>query len=247
MAKKIAEETLNILSKVSIANNVAYLTCGTLDRKQYVNINEVLENLGGKWNKKLKGHLFSNDPTEAIDDVILSGEITNPKKEFQQFFTPPELAEKIISLAHINDDHKVLEPSAGHGFILDQINVNCNIHCVEIVPENVKVLKNKNYNVIYENDFLTLAPAPVYDRIVMNPPFKFQSDILHVHHAWKFLKPKGILVSVMSSSITFRDNNKTLEFRNFIEDYGTIIKNPEGAFKSSGTMVNTVIVVLNKP
>jgi len=247
MAKRINEETLNILSKVTITDNLAYLTCGTLDRKQYKDINEVLENLGGRWNKKLKGHLFSNDPTEVIDDVILSGEISDLKKEFQQFFTPPELAPRVVALANINDGDWVLEPSAGHGGIADFIPKTSKIDCVEIIPENVAILKSKNYSVIHEGNFLTLEPNPVYDRIVMNPPFSRQQEIDHVVHAWNFLKPKGVLVSVMSSSITFRDNNKTLEFRKFVENHGTVIKNPEGSFKSSGTNVNTVIVVLNKP
>lgn len=79
----------------------------------------------------------------------------------------------------------------------------------------------------------------------MNPPFGRQADIKHVSHALKFLKPGGLLVSVMASSVTFRSNKLTTDFRQLIVDRGGHIKElPEGAFKSSGTMVNTVIVVI---
>lgn len=94
-------------------------------------------------------------------------------------------------------------------------------------------------------DFLTVEPDPVYDRVVMNPPFGRQADIKHVSHALKFLKPGGLLVSVMASSVTFRSNKLTTDFRQLIEERGGHIEElPEGAFKSSGTMVNTVIVVI---
>jgi 16S rRNA G1207 methylase RsmC len=36
----------------------------------------------------------------------------------------------------------------------------------------------------------------------MNPPFARQADIHHVNHALKFLKPDGLLVSVMSAGVT---------------------------------------------
>lgn len=94
-------------------------------------------------------------------------------------------------------------------------------------------------------DFLSVEPMASFDRIVMNPPFGRQADLKHVSHALKFLKPGGLLVSVMASSVTFRSNKLTTDFRQLIVDRGGHIEElPEGAFKSSGTMVNTVIVVI---
>ena len=43
----------------------------------------------------------------------------------------------------------------------------------------------------------------------------------------------------------FRDDKLTRDFRELVESHnGQIIGNPEGAFKESGTMVNTVTVVI---
>ena len=94
-------------------------------------------------------------------------------------------------------------------------------------------------------DFLVQAPEASYDRVVMNPPFAKQADIKHVLHAFRFLKPSGLLVSVMAASVAFRDNKLTQEFRDLIRDrHGDIEALPDGAFKASGTMVRSVIVTL---
>ena len=245
MAKQIDEKTLAILSRVTVEGNIIFLACGQLDRKQYQAVNEVLENMGGKWNKKIKGHVFDGDPTDALEEVLLSGEIIPPKK-YGYFPTPPELAQHVVELAGIQTDHDVLEPSAGQGGIADHLR-DCFVQCVELLPDNVKVLKGKGYEVIHEGDFLTVTLAPKYDRVVMNPPFEKQADIDHVLHAWKFVKPGGRLVSIMAASVAFRENRKTTEFRELLGQYGRLEHNPAGSFKESGAMVNTVTVVMDKP
>ena len=50
----------------------------------------------------------------------------------------------------------------------------------------------------------------------------------------------------MSNGVTFRDNQKTMEFRKLIENNGLIKDLPENSFKNSGTNVKTVIVILSK-
>jgi len=243
---KIDQETLRVLSRATISENTITLTCGQLDRKQYVAVNKVLEGMGGKWNRKLAAHIFESDPTNFLEQVLLSGEIVLPKK--QGFFpTPPELAERIVKMAHTEPGDLVLEPSAGQGGIADYINKDCIVDCIEILPANVEVLRSKGYNVIYKGDFLQTKSEPMYNRVIMNPPFEKQADIDHVLHAWEFLVPGGRLVSIMAAGVLFRENKKTVNFRELIEKYGFAEKNSPEAFKSSGTMVNTVIVVLNKP
>lgn len=244
MAKLIDEKTLAILSRVTVGGKVIFLTCGQLDLKQYQAVNKVLENMGGKWDRKAKGHVFKDDPTDALEQVLLSGEITPPKK-FGYFPTPPELAQRVVDLAGIEPGMITLEPSAGQGGIADHIPLRPMVTCVELLSDNVKVLEGKGYRV-HAGDFLATSPAEEYDRVVMNPPFEKQADIDHVLHAWKFLKPGGRLVSIMAASVAFRENRKTTEFRELLESHGFMEHNPAGAFKSSGTMVNTVTVVLDK-
>lgn len=77
---------------------------------------------------------------------------------------------------------------------------------------------------------------------------KSQQDIDHVTAAFNLLAPGGILVTIMSVGVTFRANKKTVEFReNIMEPHCTYLEQlPSGAFKESGTMVNTIILRLEK-
>jgi len=246
MTKRIDEETLAILSRVTVAGATIALTCGQLDRKRYLAVNEILEHLGGKWSRKLKAHVFDGDPTEALEQVLLTGEIT-PPKSYGYFPTPPALARKLVDLAEIEPGMFVLEPSAGQGGIADYIPTSCQIDCIELLPPNVEVLRQKGYRGAIQEDFLTVETKPFYDRVIMNPPFALQLDISHVTHAWKFVAPGGRLVAIMSAGVLFRENRKTVEFRELVNQHGRFERLPEGSFKESGTDVNTCIVVMDKP
>ncbi len=245
MTKKINEATLSILSRVTVNGNIVFLTCGQLDRKQYQDVNAVLENMGGKWNKKIKGHVFAEDPTDKLEQVLLSGEIIPPKK-YGYFPTPPEVAKRLIDLAEIEAGMSVLEPSAGQGGIADFIPQGCLIDCIELLPDNVAVLAKKGY-MVQACDFLSIEPKPLYDRAVMNPPFEKQADIDHVTHAWGCVRPGGKLAAIMSAGVLFRENRKSAMFRELAEKYGYIERLPEQSFKESGTGVNTCMVVMDKP
>jgi predicted RNA methylase len=223
-----------------------------LNRKLYEEVNAVLENAGGKWNRSAKAHVFSSDPTLKIQAAIETEKTVDKKKQYQFFETPPDVVNRLLELAEIKytDDAEqlqdVLEPSAGLGAIADQIDASrCLFRCGELDPEKAKVLMDKGYPV-FQGDFLT-TKGEEFDRIVMNPPFAKQQDIDHVLHAYSLLRPSGRVVSVMSPAFTFRKNKKSTEFKNLVDAYGSYEDVPEGAFKESGTNVRTVIVVLNKP
>lgn len=246
----VDQDVLVILSRMEVEANLVKLTCGQLDRGMYTKVNKVLELLGGKWNKKAGGHIFKEDPSEQLESVLLTGTIAKPEK-YGFFPTQPELAKAVIDLAWLEEGMKVFEPSAGIGgladFIAPIIGVE-NLYCAELQKGNVVILREKGYKVT-EGDFMAIPipTPPTFERLVMNPPFERQQDIDHVLHAWEFLKPGGRLVAIMASSVKFRENKKTADFREFVEiNSGKILDNPEGSFKASGTGVNTVTVVIDK-
>jgi len=159
---------------------------------------------------------------------------------------------------------KVLEPQAGVGGIADFFPEGSLVTCVEILDDNVLRLAAKGYKVLH-GDFLSVEPGSDhgcpghamqinadYDVVAMNPPFSVpgdsRADITHVSHAWKFLKPGGRLVSIMSAGVSFRTDRKTLAFLEWVDWHsGEIVANPEGAFEESGTHVNTITLVMDKP
>jgi predicted RNA methylase len=244
---KIANDVLAVLSAAETTGNELRLV-GQLDRKMYVKVNDVLEAAGGMWNKKAKAHIFDGDAAERMDEIILTGEVEKPKDEFNYFPSPPDVVARLIELADLHEGMTILEPSAGRGAIaLACVEATGGeVDCYELMEANFWELeKTGQFRRVVNTDFLTVKPFPEYERIVMNPPFARQQDIKHVNHAHKFLKDDGKLVAIMSAGVKFRSNKLTTEFCEFVDSKGGSIEDlPEGSFKSSGTMVNTVIVVI---
>lgn len=244
---KIANDVLAVLSAAETTGNELRLV-GQFDRKMYVKVNDVLEAAGGKWNKKSKAHIFDGDAADRIDEIILTGEVEKPKDEFNYFPTPLEIVALLLNFADLHEGMEVLEPSAGRGAIASACVVHSavEVDCYELMEANFWELeKIGEFRKVVNCDFLTVSPFAEYNRVVMNPPFMKQLDIKHVNHAHKFLKDGGRLVAIMSAGVKFRSNKLTTEFRDFVESKGGSIEDlPEGSFKASGTMVNTVIVVI---
>lgn len=247
---RVENDVLSVLSAADVSGNALTLT-GQLDRQLYTKTNKVIEAAGGKWNRKAKAHIFDGDAAERIEQIILTGDVVVPKDDFEYFPTPDDVVSRLIEEANILDGMMVLEPSAGQGAIAKAVHSAAKdvmVDMYELMPANNDILHSLNLRLsgIGEpTDFLTVEPKPVYDRVVMNPPFGKQADIKHVLHALEFLKPNGLLVSVMAAGVLFRQNKLTVDFRQLVEDRGGFIEElPDGAFKTSGTMVRTVIVVI---
>lgn len=252
---KIANNILDILGECRTDGNILYLPDRQLDRPIYQAVNKVLESIGGKWDRKAKGHVFTDgDPAELLDNVILAGEITDLKKQYQFFPTPRPIAEKMCELAELDSACIVLEPSCGKGDLADVIYEAGVKELVglELNREMEKHLTGKPYAALTGIDFLDFVKDPgikmPWTRIVMNPPFSRQQDIDHILTAYGILQPGGILVSVVSESPFFRSNKKSVDFRAFLDEHeAVIVPLEEGAFKESGTMVRTRLVKIGKP
>ena len=69
---KIPENVLNVLGECRADGNLLYLPSVQLDRKTYTEVNKVLENMGGKWNRKAKAHVFAEDDdvAEMLENVL---------------------------------------------------------------------------------------------------------------------------------------------------------------------------------
>ncbi len=245
---KVDDEVLRVLSNATTDGDALTLV-GTLDRKLYMRTNDVLEAGGGKWNKKAKAHLFEGGAAEAMEEIILTGEVTLKRtiqQDFGYFPTPAPIVARLMEVAEIGPGMKALEPSAGRGNIAKAlVAAEAVVDCVELLPDNAYAFEAMALNKFLVCDFLALEAEPIYDRVVMNPPFAKQADIHHVNHALKFLKPDGHLVAIMSSSVSFRDNKLTSDFRELVESRGGYIEAlPDAAFKESGTLVRTVLVVV---
>lgn len=250
---KVQASILAILSSSTVEANLIRLPAGKLDRKVYDEVNKALSALGGKWDRRSQAHVFAEPAGDVLDEVLLTGEYRRTKQDFGQFDTPPEVVGRVINLAAIEPGMTVLEPSAGIGNIaLAAAAAGARVMCYEIDQKRCETLvavsarAERRLDMVVQRDFLGADPAPVYDRVLMNPPFAKQADIEHVSHAAKFLKPGGRLVAVMSASVTFRTDRRAASFRERVAAAGGVIEAlPEASFKASGTAVSTVLVVFD--
>ena len=243
---RVDNDVLAVLSRAE-TNGCSLTLVGQLDRQMYLRTNKILEAAGGKWDRKSKAHVFNYPAADRIDQIILSGDVEIPKDEFNFFPSPAGVVERLMEIADVWPGMTVLEPSAGKGAIADACLISgAIVDCVELMAENfIELSCDGRFREVLNMDFLDLEPCASYDRVVMNPPFAKQADIKHVQHALKFVKPIGLLVSVMSAGVTFRDNKLTQSFRNLIDERGGEIEElSEGAFKESGTMVRAVVITI---
>lgn len=108
---KIPENVLNVLGECRADGNLLYLPSVQLDRKTYTEVNKVLENMGGKWSRKAKAHVFAKDDdvAEMLENVMLTQEVKDLKREYQFFPTPRAVAERMCEMAEIDSTSEVLE------------------------------------------------------------------------------------------------------------------------------------------
>ena len=254
----LTPEQIRILQEGKIEENRFYLQ-SQLDRKQYLNINEVLETIGLKWTKWKKAHIIDwltqEELENAINDVIETGEVETLKetiKKFQFYPTPKEVAKYLIELADIKQWEDVLEPSAWLWDIVSEIDkTNCrDIFMFELDPnkidELIKIRDNRKWErkyIIDCCDFLNRETMIKVPKIIMNPPFSKSQDVKHILEAYKYLQDWWRIVSVASSAIQTREWKLYDELRALNPEF---IKLPDWSFKESWTMVNSVIVVINK-
>lgn len=168
------------------------------------------------------------------------------------FPTPQKLAERLCEMAGVQKGDRVLEPSAGSGAIAKAVlATGASVDCYELqwhLVEELQAIGSDHIDVAQAN-FLEINPdlTEKYSAIVMNPPFCRGQDVAHIQHAFKFLSPGGVLVSVASSGVKFRSDKRTTQFREWLKSVGGTIEDlPEKSFAESGTEVNTVVVRIAK-
>lgn len=255
-AIKVDDDVIAVLAdQVEIVNErwLAFKT--QLDRKLYDKVMKVLKSFGGTWHRMEQKHSFPEPVGPIIEELIQTGQYSRTKQDFGQFDTPEDLADQVVEWAEIEPDMKVLEPSAGIGRLALRACVNdAFVFAVELDEKRAAMLRElvdekDSIEILDGIDFLEVEPAamPVYDRVIMNPPFAGQADIDHVLHAWEFLKTGGVIVAIMSPSFQFRSNKKSVDFRKFMDDHQAEVREIDGgAFKESGTMIKTIMVKIRK-
>lgn len=198
------------------------------------------------------------DATQQATDKLRRMEDELRFIEIPGFFpTARPIIDTMIERAEIEPGHSILEPSAGKGDIADAIRevTSKPVAVCEVVPRLRDILEAKGHAVqppATETNCDFLAYRFSVDRILMNPPFERGQDAEHIRHAFACLAPGGRLVAICSAGPFFRSDEKSEEFRAFIDRTGADVEDlPADAFQGPGafrqTGVATKLVVIDKP
>ena len=227
----------------------------------YTKLKSVLNLVNVTWDKRMKVHRFTGNPTHAIrqiENILRSGKI--PKRNPMQFFpTPPDLAREIAQDA-VNQvgwlwdirPIRMLEPSAGagaliHAFLsLHPAPHTVHVEACEFDPQRYEDLQCQGINMV-GHDFLDFKPQEDYDLILMNPPFNLPGDstawATHILHACTMLKERGVLISIIPNSPSMYKSrlwDTLLNYEFEIHDH------PPGAFLTSGTPFPTATLIMTR-
>jgi hypothetical protein len=183
---------------------------------------------------------------DAEEDDAPKRASTAISKDLAFYWTPQTVIDRALEIAgiyHPNQysrneapEYRVLEPSCGDGRILDELRARrCRPLGVEVHTGRAAEARSKGHSVVCAN-FLEQPAKEEFDFVVMNPPFVGRHYIKHVHHAMKFLKPGGVLVSILPATAHYDHQELKGEWSDL----------PVGSFAEAGTNVPTGILKIRK-
>ena len=186
---------------------------------------ELLESLGNPIARQ-------SDPIGERVDELRRKAIYQQVPDF--YPTPGAIIARMLQLANVHPHHRCLDPEGGAGDIclaLRDLGVK-HIDCFELNVGLVEALTLLGFPPL-GRDFLTATPRPIYERILMNPPFGKDAHIEHIRHAYHWLAPGGELVAVLPLEHPSRVK-KRRQFSEWLDELGANrYSNPPKSFTSS--------------
>lgn len=166
---------------------------------------------------------------------------TAVSKDLQYYPTPQKVIDDHIIHRNSRRDFegkRVLDPSCGCGRLMDAARkAGAIVTGIEVDAGRAREAAAKGHSVICAN-FLDAIPDPanLFDIVLMNPPFYGKHYAKHVEHAFKFLKPGGVLIAILPA--TARYDHGLLK--------GSWDDLPVGSFSESGTNINTTVLTMHR-
>lgn len=171
------------------------------------------------------------------------------KRELSQFFTPDDLAERIVEwgMQAGADEWRpqyILEPSAGRGALVrPMLKLQANVFAVELDPDNVEALKRLTSNVI-QADFLACDFLPdTYDIAIMNPPFENGQAERHIMHALKSCE--RVIAHVPLTTLEGKARRESLWSKVRLDRLAVCASRPKYGAKGGATAMCTIDVSKN--
>lgn len=259
----------NLVSKLDENEIYTIIECKDITDDEYDRLRWVMESYGGRWNERCKGFKFNEFDDEKLKSIKadLSVGFVNLSEEKRTrekdafFPTPVKVVDKMVEIADLKPDSVMLESSAGTGRILDEaknvINSVDNFVVIEMNGERQRILRDKGYKIDFNGTFEdslkdseTLKKIKSCDKVVINPPFKNDSDVKHLLISYMFCADNADVVSILQENSLYYDRQIHRVFKEFLsligKDAYEVVSLPAGSFKDELTTVDTVIFHIKK-
>lgn len=243
-------KAIEMLKACTVVGNEIILPDIQFDKDTYKELKKMLTGNHGKYSR---GKFIFQFPAQDVVDLLMDDPKFSMKKNLQAFFTPEEAAIDLFNTnlpcSFYNID--ILEPSAGQGALIEGYKSFAPggehlFDFCELNPIWRNELIEKGYNCV-GSDFLKFSKTTDkrYDYIIANPPFAKKQDVIHILHMIPLLKEHGGLVSFASSMITEK-KGKEYDLLRLALTNGSARKSQPGAFRKSGTNVDTVMIGVDR-
>ena len=216
------------------------------------------DDLVTKANKVLSAYYGELLPDGVPKDAA-SEDLRNPSSEvcrnLQFYPTPEKVVKRILGDCYFKEGQRALEPSAGEGALAFAIAAEgVQVDAIEVHPDRARTITRANAPLIEVQcrNFLKARPHPIYDWVIMNPPFYRTHWMDHVRHGFEFLKDGGQLVAILPITAEIGESARHVAFRKWAKTYCTSWRGlhfndlPAESFVSSGTRINTCWIKLRK-
>lgn len=257
----------NIIKSLNITKETRYIQFPQMLASDYQAVKGIIARLEIEWSREREMHVLSKNSYAKWNAYVNTDKL--PKLNPNAFFPTPTDVIELMFGEFFDESYvdylkeyqpntlRVLEPSAGVGAIAKAARkyfgeALATLDTVEYLPENCEALEREGFTP-FNGDFLDYTTDEQYDVVIMNPPFSIVGDklayVTHVIHAFSLLKPNGKLVAILPTGWLGQSNKRIDDFKEFVAQYASwdfTQMIPSGAFKSSGTMVETMCLCLEK-
>lgn len=192
------------------------------------------------------GEFYGEVLPDAEPEGVKPSASTAVSKDLQFYWSPPAVVAKALEFAGVGwrkdysrgpaPEMRILEPSCGDGRILDEIRERgWQALGFEYHPGRAAECRAKGHSVVTAN-FLEHPPMAEFDAVIMNPPFYGKHYVQHVRHAYKFLKPGGVLVAILPATARYDHGELSGEWQDL----------PVASFAEAGTNVPTTMLKIKR-
>lgn len=221
-----------------------------LDPALYAEMKRHFTDNRGKWKGGNAQYFEFPMEAEELLEQLQAGKRPKFKRDSHFFYTPARVVDEMCNLHILIGPHRILEPSAGQGHLIEAVNAFVNLEpekhdWVTIEPDEVnrQILTEKGYPPVHD-DLMTWETDERFEVCYANPPFKHDTD--HVEKIVSLLAKSGSAILVLPESWPYRTKRNKELMLQFEEQFESVMikKMPSEAFKETGTVVNTIVMAL---